>query len=400
MKAGTDRPKAIIMLPLGGDQGALSTIRSIGLMGIPVVVLSESRRSPALYSKYVREAHYLPNFTTDEQRSIKFLIEYGKNQNAKPVIIPTADPDLMLLNKYAGDLQPYYHVVIPPKMFVDIFVNKNNFYTFAKVHDFPIPMTYVFNNVGNLKTIEESISYPVILKPASPALRAEEIGSIFKYKKGLIVGSDKGLRDILRRISRIPEGILIQEYIPGDDSNHYCLDVYFDHKGKAVCSFVAQKIRVYPPYAGSGCYVRSVFVPELNELGINLLSAVGYKGLANMDFKKDSRTGKYVLLEINPRLSQWSILDTVCGINFAYIAYVDMVEKKVAGEFKQKVNICYVDFRRDYWSFRTYRKDGLVSLGQWLGSLVSLNNVYQYFCWRDIKPFIVEWWEILRSKIL
>jgi len=119
-----------------------------------------------------------------------------------------------------------------------------------------------------------------------------------------------------------------------------------------------------------------------------------------MDFKKDSRTGKYVLLEINPRLSQWSILDTVCGINFAYIAYVDMVEKKVAGEFKQKVNICYVDFRRDYWSFRTYRKDGLVSLGQWLGSLVSLNNVYQYFCWRDIKPFIVEWWEILRSKIL
>lgn len=390
--------KAIVTSVLGGEQGALSAVRSLGRMGVRVAILAESGNSPALRSKYAAERHRLNRFTTDEKGFVGFLMNYGRRQSKKPVIIPTADPDMILIDKHRDALSEYYLVAVPGENAVERFTYKRNFYEFAREHGLPIPETYYPADIEELRCIGRSIPYPAILKPSDPRSWNDDIHRIIGYKKVCIVNCLAELMDTSEKIYRHSSDIILQEFIPGDDASHFDLHVYCNGDGNLLASFVGRKIRIQPPYAGTGCFVRSVSVPELRELGEDLLKRIGFRGLANIDFKKDSRTGKFVLLEINPRLSQWSILATECGVNMPFIAYSDLVGMGTQKPSDQKENIVYVDFRRDVSAVLEYRKNGEMTISDWIKSLVNIKKVYQYYSLDDLQPFFVESMNIVKNK--
>ena len=55
------------------------------------------------------------------------------------------------------------------------------------------------------------------------------------------------------------------------------------------------------------------------------LQAIGYVGFSNIDMKYDSRTGRYVLFEINPRLGRSSFFCRAAGINMMKLLTEDVV---------------------------------------------------------------------------
>jgi predicted ATP-grasp superfamily ATP-dependent carboligase len=162
-----------------------------------------------------------------------------------------------------------------------------------------------------------------------------------------------------------------------------------------VAVFSGQKLRIYPPHAGSGSFVRSVRMESLQQQALGQLQAIGYTGIANMNFKRNPHTGEFWLLEINPRVSQWNILASHCGINLPLLAYQEACGMPLSKVGPQKDAIYYLNFSNDLAAFRIYRREGLLTTLQYLRSLLLRPRISQ--CWNlaDMKPFFFS----LRSRI-
>ncbi len=61
--------------------------------------------------------------------------------------------------------------------------------------------------------------------------------------------------------------------------------------------------------------------------GAKFLEDIGFKGFAEIEFKKDQDSGKYYLIEINARTTNLNSLIHKVGINMPYLAYCELTDK-------------------------------------------------------------------------
>src|SRR5262249_19495235 len=62
-------------------------------------------------------------------------------------------------------------------------------------------------------------------------------------------------------------------------------------------------------------------IPDLNDLSGRLARALGYRGIAEIEFKRDTRDGRFKLIEMNPRHWDWHQLSEASGVNLSQVAY-------------------------------------------------------------------------------
>ncbi len=391
MKTLLHLPKAVVLCVFGGSLGALSVVRTLGRAGVPVTVVSEDKDSLSLVSKYCSEAIYHENFSKNHRTVSDFLIQYAKRQDSKPLLFPIADPDLIMVSEMREELQEYYHLFISEKNLIENFMDKRKFFNFANIHNFPVPNTYMPHSIGDVLEISNRVQYPIVIKPAIPsAWTHPEIRKATNYKKAIIACSRHELIEFMKKLLTYNSDTIIQQFVPGSDDHHYELQVYMNKKSESIGFFSGQKIRIYPAYAGGGCFAESVYLEGMIKTGIGALRKVNYTGLANLDFKKDCKTNEMTLLEINPRISQWNILATTCGINLPFIAYADTLGIPfVVPQKKQTESIKYVYLENDVRAFREYHTNGDWTLWGWLRSFRG-KKVYQIFTADDLKPFFVD----------
>jgi len=384
-----DLPKAAVLSCLGGAQGDLGVVRSLGREGVPVTVVAESRQAIALRSRYCRHAVVLDTFTTDHGRALNSLVAYARQEKHKPVLFPTADPDLAFVSNARDELAKYYHLFVSEKHIIDDFMDKRRFSRLAEKYDFPVPRTFIPKTIGDVSRISEEMEYPAIIKPAeSSSWSNRAINDIVNDKKAVTVDSPRELIDIYERIATYNTDMLIQEYIHGRDDTLYSLHIYFDKKSQPVAYFTGRKVRTYPAYAGIGCLVRSIFVQEIVDKGIEMLKRVQYTGLALLQFKRDARSNEFRLLEINPRVSSWNLLAYHCGINLPFLAYADAAGVPFNRPGTQTDNVKYVFFGNDIRAFLEYRKHGEWTTLSWLKSFRG-RKVFQLYARDDFGPFFV-----------
>ena len=64
---------------------------------------------------------------------------------------------------------------------------------------------------------------------------------------------------------------------------------------------------------------------DVVEQALALLTALGYHGIAQTEFRLDPRDERFKLMEVNPRLWQWHGLARACGVDLPRIAYLDVL---------------------------------------------------------------------------
>lgn len=381
--------KVIVTSCLGGSQGDLGVVRALGRCGVSVILLSEYSSSIAQYSRYTERLVCEPSFTQNPAAALACLLEIAKSETHKPIIFPTADSDLTVLSNLREQLEPHFHLFLSTKALIETCLDKGKFFDFAQNLDFPIPHTYAPRSLDELVELSQRISYPTILKPLIPQTWSNpEIQRIVDEKKALVIENADDLIGWYKAISPLNKDMAVQDYIPGRDDRLYSLHIYTDRNGEPLAYFTGQKIRTYPTYAGIGCFVRSVYVPEIVSSGIEILRKLHYTGMALLQFKQDSRTGEFKLLEINPRASSWNLLAERCGVNLPYLACLETLGLDRPTPPIQKEGVHYVYFSHDIRAFRDYRKHGDWNTWTWLGSLLG-KNVYQYWSLDDPTPFLV-----------
>ena len=374
---------------LGGTtSNGLSFVRSLGRKGVPVVAIG-TLASAAMKSRYGVKVE-LQDVTDDEIQHLSFLRTVGKQLPVKGVLIPTSDAYVLFMSRNRASLEEYYDFVLSEHSVLEIITNKKLQYQFASDIDIPVPRTFSPERPGNIEQVAIHVSYPCIIKPASSHLwgKYQRQNGLRGSGKVAVAESRSELIRQYKEMSKSGLELLVQERIEGGDDHFYALMTYLNRASQPLAIFTKRKIRQWPVDYGNGSFQTSVWEPEIAELGLKLLKAMGYRGMAMIEFKKDPRDGKFKLIELNPRsvLPQQIAID--CGVDFPFIVYQDARGQQVVPVNTFKTGVKWINFEDDVQSYLQYRRTNKLSLLSWLRSIKDARS-FAYFAWYDPAPFLL-----------
>ncbi|HOF63937.1 MAG TPA: carboxylate--amine ligase [Dermatophilaceae bacterium] len=314
---------------LGADITAYSLVRTFyEAYGVKSLVVNMSDTPVIGYSE-LSEHVMVPNFH-DLEVFRTALVEvgekYGKAAGKKLLILGCGDWYVRMLVENKELLAPYFEIPYIDLDLLDQLVLKDQFYAILDRLDIPYPRTVVYDCTTR-ELPEFDFTYPIVAKPASSALYhyAEFPGK----KKVFILDSREELMTMLDNLatSSYDYKFLIQEFIPGDDTNMRVLTCYSDRDAKVRFGSVGQTLleEHVPSAIGNPCAIISTSEDQLVHQAQRFLEDVGYTGFSNFDIKYDPRDGSFRFFEINVRLGRSNYYVTGAGHNVAEWMVRDLI---------------------------------------------------------------------------
>lgn len=398
-------PPAAVLSCIGGEETALNVTRALGRHGVPVIVVSESAQRPAAaISRYCIEHVVAAPYSSQPEGLARALHAISQRHGAGIPVFPTADPDLDALNRIAAVLQSSRFVsTLGDAALISRLMDKSSFADLAREHALSVPPSWRPADRTDVHSlIDAGVPWPLIVKPAFPFNWSPGLVAVFRGRKALAVHSAAELLTLLDRIEEgtpgLPEGatlgILVQQLIDAPDDQHYDVHAYIDRQGCPRATFVGRKWRIYPAHAGSGAFIESVSEPALQQSTTEMLCRIGFRGIANVNYKRDAKTGRFWLLEINARVSQWSGFPARLGVDVAWLAYCDACGLPMPTAKTPEPGIFFVDLYNDLRAARSYVREGEWTWPRYTASLFKVRHS-QVFDPFDLKP----WWALTQRKL-
>lgn len=275
----------------------------------------------------------------NKENFTKALTEYGeKNKDYKILLIATSDLYVKLVAEEKSLLEKYYVFNYPDIELVNNLLVKEKFYDIYKDMGLDMPKTYIYpcNKNEDINKIKKCFNeYPIIIKPSDGveyhSLDDTTLAKVYK------IHSEEELEKIIKKIENAGynKNLIIQEFIPGDDSALFDSVFYVGKDKKAKLATFAQiGLQEHTPTGIGNC---TVLVNGYDEHGYKeeivyklkeFIEKIGYQGFAEFDIKYDVRDNKYKVLEINPRQSRSGYYLTACGYNLVKYLIDDLIKNK------------------------------------------------------------------------
>ena len=360
----------------------LSTIRCLGVHNIHTVAVDYSNQDNyGADSKYCSERIIAPHYKDNPQEFISFLKDYASKQTVPPVLIPCHDSYVEIIDQHLDELKKAYLIPQTEQGLWSKVMDKEALHRLAVEKGVPVPETVRLNEENFFEKIETILKYPCIVKPTdSPSF-------VSKFRKKIFMANNKQeLEEALAKAKQANEEVIVQRIIPGFDDHMYTFDAYLNQDSKVTHWVTCQKFRQFPINFGASVYTGQRYVPELFDIGAKFLEEIGYKGFAEIEFKKDAETGKYYLIEINARITNLNNLLYKVGVNFPYITYMEMTGNQLPPKFvKEDTNRVFWYGYEDMLAVRDYVRTGQLSYNQVLKSYFK-PKAYAIWDWKDPLP--------------
>jgi len=302
---------------LGADITAYSLVRSYHEeYKIKSLVLSRARANIIAQSKLC-ENRVFPDLE-DVDALIKRLIAVGEEFKGKKklILMGCGDWYVRAIVDNKEKLAPYFVIPYIDKELLDRIVLKDKFYEICDELAIDHPKTYVYE-CGKENDLKFDFSYPVIAKCANSALyhyaKFEGKKKVFRFE------NEEDLKKMLSNLekSSYDYKFLIQDCIPGDDTNMRVLTCYCDRNSKVKFASLGRVLLEdhTPSAIGNPVVIINDVDEKIVAAATKFLEHIGYTGFANFDIKYDERDGSYNFFEINVRLGRSNFYVTGSGFN-------------------------------------------------------------------------------------
>lgn len=172
------------------------------------------------------------------------------------------------------------------------------------------------------------LTFPLIAKAANSA--DYERLSFPGKKKVYQVADAAELEDVYRRLvdAGFRGRFVVQEMIPGDDTQMRSITCYVDTHGVVTLSCCAHVLLEEHTPSGLGNPAAMITYRDDAMLAeaTRLLTEIGYVGFANFDVKVDPRDGRRVFFEVNPRIGRNNHYVLAAGANPSRFLVSDRVD--------------------------------------------------------------------------
>ncbi|MGA2992084.1 MAG: ATP-grasp domain-containing protein [Candidatus Korobacteraceae bacterium] len=308
---GLPKPGGVVVM--GADYRGLGVVRSLGRRRIPVVLLQRGEHKLAAWSRYVARVVHWPEDTDDAG----FLLRLAETEKLHGwLLVPTADETVGLVARSYDALASCYTLTTPPWETLEQVCNKLSLYKLAHSLGIDQPWTFCPRNSQELESLD--CQFPVILKPA-----LREASNPFTSEKAWLVNDRQELLARYQEATRFlpAELVMVQEIVPGGGEAQFSYAALWC-EGRELASVVARRTRQFPiDFGRSSTFVETVQDPGLRAAATRVLAAARMTGLVEVEFKRDP-SGRYRLLDVNPRVWGWHTLGARAGVDFSYLLWL------------------------------------------------------------------------------
>jgi len=384
-----DRKPPAVLVGLDSMQG-LGAARILAGRGVPVIGLAHDRDHDSCRTRVCEEIIVAE---TETDALVDRLVELGPTLRERAVLIPCEDAAVRVISRNRDRLEPWYHVGLPPPAVVEMLMDKARFYAWAADQGLPIPETHVIRSRRDLEAAAAELSYPCILKPANSATSTwEKNVTVSAFR----VPDEETLFALYDAHHHLSEVLIVQEWIDGPDSNLYSCNTYHNAAGVPLVTFVARKLRQWPPHVGKSCLGEECRADPVQEESLRLFAGVEYAGLGYVELKLDSTTGKFYIVEPNVgRPTGRSAIAEAGGVELLYTAYCDLAGLPLPETRQTYRGAKWVHLRHDLQSAIYYRRHEGLTFRDWWRSWRG-RKAYALFSWRDPGPFLSDLWRVAR----
>jgi D-aspartate ligase len=265
---------------------------------------------------------YEPNLW-DEAVFLKTLDNFIKEHNNKKIIlISTNETYTEFISKNKDKINENYLFNYPDIEVINSLSNKEKFYKTYENSNLLFPKTIYFDcQKDNLEL--SNLTYPIVVKPANVVSynHLEFVGKNKIYK----VNDELELLRILENIKKsgYQDKLILQEFIPGDDSNLFDSVAYVNKNGKV--EFITFAQIGLQERTKSMVGNAAVLINGFNTTSGNVkkqvkeikkfIESINYRGFCEVDMKYDERDNTFKVLEINARQGRCSYYVTSLGHN-------------------------------------------------------------------------------------
>lgn len=291
---------------------ALVAIRSLGRYGVRVTAGAEKRLSAGGLSTYVDRRLQYPSPVTESEAFVDAVARELRERDYD-LLLPVHDATVIPVSKHRSRLAAHANVPYQPYEELRVGLDKLRTVEAARNAGIPHPTTVAPDEL-DLRAVESDLSYPVVVKPRRGSQRA-----------GVTVCESP--RELERAVTdaRNRHGpVILQEFVP--NGGEYGVYAVYDWNERRRGVTVQRRLRSNPPEGGPSTFRETVDRPELVRIADDLLSSVGWRGAAMVEFRVDERTGRPKLLEINPRLWGSLALTVHAGVDVPVLLYQLLVD--------------------------------------------------------------------------
>jgi predicted ATP-grasp superfamily ATP-dependent carboligase len=381
------------VLILGGQENALSIVRSLGARGVPVSV-SAPRTCWALRSRYCARRYVVPPRESAADYWENLLLRSTDAALDGSVLFACSDEAIEFMSTRRDQLGRRYllddHLASQQIAMLD----KRETTRLAAQVGIPTPKQWPVGGVADVDAIESSVDFPVLVRP----IHSHKFQRVFGKK--LFTVRDAGeLRSKVAEAVAHGVEIIVCELIPGPDDLLSSYYTYIAPDGQHLFHFTKRIIRRSPPNFGLASYHATEWLPETAEMGKRFFRGIGFRGLGNIEFKRDPRDGQLKLIEVNARFTAPHELLVRAQMDIGWIIYLHVTGGIVppANGFKEHLRLWH--FLDDFDAYRDLRALGQLSFLSWVRS-VARPQVLPYFSLHDPTPALARGWSTLQTRVL
>ena len=311
---------------------------------------------------------YEPNLW-DENTFLEAIYKFKKEHSDKTILLISSNENYArFIAKNEKKLAKDFVFNYADLDILSSLIMKDNFYAKYKDFDIDMPKTLIYSCKKEKNLILDGFVYPIIIKPAD----------VIEYYKHKFPGMRKvyrlnSIEEIVETIKEIKENgyeenLIIQEFIPGDDSALFDCVFYCDRLGRAkLASFAQIGLQEHTKTAVGNA---TVLINGFNEYGNpeetilrlkKFMEKIKYKGWAEFDLKYDYRDQKYKVFEINARQGRSSYYVAACGYNLVKYLVDDLINNKKLKFtiIKEEVGLSFVPKKiiKKYISNEKFKKE-------------------------------------------
>ena len=360
--------------------GGLGVIRSLGRAGIPVYGVHEGTWAPAANSRYLAGRFFWQPSLAEVDRVMSGLERLAARVGRPSVLITTDDAGAIFLAEHGRDLRQWFMFPDPPSHLPRKLAGKYSLYQACLELGMPSPRAAIPSSFSAAREFASAAGYPVIVKLTTPWSAGRGLRSTS------VICDQHELEDLYRLCDQSGAGLMLQEFIPGGRGHDWFFHGYCDASSVCQPAFTGIKERSYPAAAGLTSLGRSAANEKLRDQITSLLARLGYRGVLDLDIRRDARNGQYNLLDFNPRLgAQFRVFRDTAGTDVALAAYLDLTGQAIpAGE--QVDGRTFLVENYDPLSALASWRRGDAGLRSWLSSLRTVDET-AWFARDDLRPF-------------
>lgn len=307
---------------LGSDENAYGNVRLIHeAYQIKPLLLCTRLLIPTMNSKLF-DLIQIDQFDHEKvfPGALLSILEKHTAPNRKLVVIPCSDYYAALLSRHYSKFKGLIGNHFISEALLDTLDTKDKFYKLCEKHGLDYPKTIVCESHERERALEQmDFQFPIVVKPENSNAYAYLHCHFEGKKKVFFFNTKDEYLSMVRNMntSDYKGKLIIQEFIPGGDSSMRVINSYSDDNGKVKMMCLGQPVleEYTPKTLGNYAAIICRSDMEIYQKVKSLLEKIGYVGFSNIDMKYDSRTGKYMMFEINPRLGRSSFFVRAAGLN-------------------------------------------------------------------------------------